>query len=96
MLTNLTHFLETAIEYEDEKYCGENSMLLAQAQGMLEELIEALANMTGTDLAQLSGAMSGGEQVTDDGDSSASTAEESSSSSSSSSSGEDLTTTEVS
>lgn len=55
MLANLTLYLERATDYEEEKHCGKNTPFLMQAQEMLNEIIAALVNMTGTHLSELSG-----------------------------------------
>ena len=72
MLTNLTFYLEIALDYEDKKYCGQLSSSLKLAQDMLQEVIAGLANMTGVNveenysqLASSSGAQSSFEDETD-------------------------------
>ena len=71
MLINLTVYLEIALDYEDNKYCGQLSSSLKLAQGMLQEVIAGLANMTGvsveesySQLASCSGAHSSSEDET--------------------------------
>ena len=52
MLRNLTTYMEITVEYEKNRYPGNLTRPLKQAQNKLEELILVLANMTGIDVEE--------------------------------------------